>query len=83
MARQKPKRVRRDEAVAKINDGIAELQALHDELEEWQDNMSAADMEHLPKFDEVSEAVDEIENALSDLECAVEAAECLEFPRAF
>lgn len=45
-----------------VGNAFGEFQSLRDEMGEWADNMSGANMEHLPKYDEVSEARDALEN---------------------
>ena len=47
---------------------VGELQSLKEEIEEWRDNLSNANMEHLPKFEELSECYDTLESTLDDLE---------------
>ena len=44
-----------------VADALSEMQNLRDEISDWRDNMSSNDMEHLPKYDEVSECVDELD----------------------
>jgi paraquat-inducible protein B len=44
------------------NVDFSEVESLTEEMTSWRDNMSGANMEHLPKYDEVSEACDELEN---------------------
>ena len=53
-----------------LKDAAPDIEELKDEMVEWQENMESADMEHLPKYDEVNEAAETLENA--DLENAVE-----------
>lgn len=43
-----------------------ELDALREELENWRDNLSGANMEHLPKYAEVEEAADTLSNIDAD-----------------
>jgi exonuclease VII small subunit len=46
----------------------SDAQELKSEMEEWRDNMDGANMTHLPKYEEVSEAADECENVVDELE---------------
>lgn len=46
-----------------IEDAAAVVADLLDEMTTWRDNMSSANMEHLPKYDEVNETVDLLEAA--------------------
>lgn len=48
-----------NEAMGKFD--ASEFEALKEEMESWRDNMSGASMEHLPKFEEVSQACDELD----------------------
>lgn len=47
-----------------------EITDLKDELQEWQSNLEGNGMEHLPKYDEVTEAADSLENVETELENA-------------
>src|SRR5215813_7323243 len=69
--RTHPKRI----CTGTVNDFLdcAEIESLRDEMQEWQSNMEGASMEHLPKYDEVTEAVDLLDNAYDDLDEAVES----------
>jgi len=51
-----------------LSSGHSELEELKNEMEEWRDNLSGNNMEHLPKYDEVSEVVDTLENAVDNLD---------------
>lgn len=57
-------------------DGKSEVESLKEEIGEWRDNMEGNGMEHLPKFDEVSECADAMESALDTLE-GINFPECL------
>jgi len=57
----------------KAEEGKSALEELKDEIESWKDNMEGANMEHLPKYDEVSEAYD-------GLESSVDAYESIDWP---
>lgn len=48
----------------------SDLADLRDEMTEWQSNMEGASMEHLPKYEEVTECVDAMDDAVSTLETA-------------
>lgn len=41
---------------------------LRSEMEEWQSNMEAAEMDQVPKFEEVTECLDQLETAMQELE---------------
>lgn len=43
-------------------------QSLKEEMGEWRDNLDGANMTHLPKYEEVSEAADELDNVVDELE---------------
>lgn len=53
-----------------FEDGKNEIECLHGELEEWQSSLENNSMEHLPKYDEVTEAKDALESAKDTLESA-------------
>ena len=46
-----------------VSDAFSTIEALQDEMSEWASNMEGNNMEHLPKYDTVSEARDTLENA--------------------
>lgn len=46
-----------------IGDAAQAVVELQEEMTEWRDNMSNANMDHLPKYEQVEQAVDELENA--------------------
>lgn len=50
------------------SDGFSIAEELHGEMEEWAGNMENANMEHLPKYEEVSEARDALEEAKEEVE---------------
>lgn len=54
-----------------VEDAASQIAELQQEMADWRDNMSNANMEHLPKYDQVSEAADALENA--DVESRAEA----------
>ena len=58
-----------------IESALGMLGELRDEITEWRDNMSAANMEHLPKFEAVSEAADAFDNL--DLDAGDEVAKAI------
>lgn len=68
-----------DKAKAAVDDlDLTELETLKEEMESWRDNMSAASMEHLPKYDEVGEAcnaLDDAHDSVNDLKEACTSAE--------
>ena len=46
---------------AAVADALSEIESLRDEMQEMDDNMSGANMEHLPKYEVVSTALQELE----------------------
>lgn len=44
-----------------VDDAMSEAEGLRDELTEWRDNLDGSNMSHLPKYEEVSEAVDALD----------------------
>jgi len=53
-----------------LESAAQEIVDLGQEMADWRDNMSNANMDHLPKYEQVEQAADELENA--DLERRVE-----------
>lgn len=53
-----------------VGDAVSEIASLKEEMESWRDNMSNANMEHLPKFEEVNESCDALEQAESQAQDA-------------
>jgi len=51
-----------------FDDAKSEVEALTDELVEWRESLESNSMEHLPKYEEVSEASEYLENAHDTLE---------------
>jgi hypothetical protein len=49
-----------------VNDAFSEFATLRDELGEWADNMSSANMEHLPKYEQVDEARNTLDGFCDD-----------------
>lgn len=60
----------RSELSELVGDAVGEVESLKEEIEEWRDNLDNANMTHLPKYDEVSEAADALETAQSQAEDA-------------
>lgn len=58
---------------AAVDDAFGIVEDLKGQMEEWRDNMDGANMSHLPKYEEVSEAYDGLENIEN------EKPECPEF----
>lgn len=44
-----------------VTDAIGDVQSLRDEMQDWADNMSSNNMEHLPKYEEVDAAREELD----------------------
>ena len=53
---------RTSEMEGAVSDAFSEFQSLRDEMNDWKENMEGNNMEHLPKYEEVSEAHDTLEN---------------------
>src|SRR5258708_6432057 len=47
---------------AAVGDAFSEFQSLQEEMQETADNMSGANMEHLPKYETAEAAASELEN---------------------
>jgi Sec-independent protein translocase protein TatA len=60
-----------------IDECRSEVESLRDEMEEWGSNMEGNNMEHLPKYEQVTEARDNLSNGLDALE-GLEVPEFLE-----
>jgi hypothetical protein len=48
------------------------VEDLASEMGDWRDNLESNSMEHLPKYEEVSEAADTLENAGQEIESSVD-----------
>lgn len=46
-----------------VTTALDDIGSLRDEMEEWRDNLDNANMSHMPKYEEVSEAVDALDSA--------------------
>ena len=46
-----------------VDDAIGEIDSLKEEMQDWMDSLSSNNMEHLPKYEEVSECYNALENA--------------------
>jgi hypothetical protein len=60
-----------------LGDGTSEVEELKNEMEEWAESLESNSMEHLPKYDEVTEAKDALEAGLDTLQ-GIEVPEFLE-----
>lgn len=54
--------VRKTTVSAAIGDAFSEFESLRDEMQDTVDNMSGANMEHLPKYETAEAAVSELDN---------------------
>lgn len=52
-----------DSVTSLIESAASDVTSLVEEMEEWQSNMEGASMDHLPKFEQVSECVDALQGA--------------------
>lgn len=52
------------------------VEELRDEITEWQENMESNNMEHMPKYDEVTECKDALDNMLDG---ELDSIDCPEF----
>lgn len=57
-----------DKADAAFENGKSGVEELKEEIESWKENMEGANMEHLPKYEEVSECYDQLDSAMSYLD---------------
>lgn len=60
-----------------FSSGREDVTSLKEEMEEWKDNLEGNNMEHLPKFEEVSECFDALDNGVGTLE-GIEVPSCLD-----
>jgi cysteinyl-tRNA synthetase len=61
-----------------IESAASVVEELKGEIEEWRDNMESNNMEHMPKFEEVSECYDALEQLLDGELDSVEVPEFLQ-----
>lgn len=52
-----------DTVIDLIEMAAADVASLTEEMEEWQSNMEGANMDHVPKYEQVSECVEALQNA--------------------
>lgn len=57
-------------SVGSALDHDADIRLLADEMTEWQENLEGANMEHLPKYDEVMETAETLSEAADSIEGA-------------
>lgn len=76
MAKSKSDRLQ--EALEKIDDGLAELQTLAEEITEARDNMQGTNLENTERYQRYDEAADTLQQACDDLESAKGDAEGVE-----
>lgn len=69
MGKRKPK-VEEWTVTSLVSDAASDVSELSSEMQEWRDNMSSNNMEHLPKYDEVEQAADALEQIESELSSA-------------
>ena len=53
---------------ALVCDAYCAVEELRDEITEWQENLECNDMDHLPKYEEVSEAAAQLDQAVDELD---------------
>jgi len=56
--------------IGSLEDALSDIEALKEEIEEWRDNLESNSMDHLPKYEEVSEAADNLDSAWGEIEDA-------------
>ncbi len=57
--------------------GQSDVEGLKEEINEWKDSLEGNGMEHLPKYEEVSECADALDSANDTLE-SLEVPECIQ-----
>lgn len=71
---------RSGEVSGTLEGGTSVIEELKDEMTEWQSSLESNSMEHLPKYDEVTEAVDALEAAVDALQ-SLDCPDCItDFP---
>lgn len=55
-------------ALGAWEDGSSDVRGLQEEMSSWKENLEGNNMEHLPKYDEVSECADVLETVADELE---------------
>lgn len=51
-----------------ISGGLADIADLRQEIDDWKSNLEGSNMEHLPKYEEVSSCYDELENVPEEID---------------
>ena len=71
---------RSGEVSGTLEGGTSVIEELKDEMTEWQSSLESNSMEHLPKYDEVTEAVEALEAAVDALQ-SLDCPDCItDFP---
>ena len=83
MAKRMSRAARLDAALDKVRDGIAELEELKEEVENWKSGMEGTNLENTLKYSDLGECEDALSSAIDELENGVSSAESVEFPRMF
>lgn len=68
------------DAKQQMADGLADLQAVMEEVEQWKDNMEGNNLENTPKFTEVQECYDALESICGDIEGYLDEIDEVQFP---
>jgi hypothetical protein len=58
----------KDTVSGALDNGRSEVESLYEEIDEWGSNLESNNMEHLPKYEEVTEARDQLCNANDGLQ---------------
>lgn len=57
-----------DKFTSEVQAAVSGVEELYDEIDSWASNMESANMEHLPKYEEVTECRDALDQLKTDLE---------------
>lgn len=83
MAKHKSRNKRLSEAIGQLNNGLAEVQALQEEIESWRDNMAGTNLESTDKYQQLEDCATTLESASGEIENAISELETVEFPGMF
>ncbi len=71
---------RLSDALSQIDEGMSEIEALTDEMEQWRDNMQGTNLESTERYSRVEEAAETLRQCYDDLENAKSELDNVEFP---
>ena len=83
MPKKNPTRAERlATALDEIEERLALIQELQDEIENWQSNLEGTNLENTAKYEQLGECAEALDQVRSTIEDAIEEGRGIEFPSA-